>query len=88
VSSSLNPSNFGQPVTFSATVTSYGVVPDGELVTFHANGERVGTGATVGGVATFTTSSLKAKTQTIKATYSGDTIFKTSSGEVTQVVNP
>src|SRR5262249_162698 len=35
LSSSLNPSNHGQSVTFAATLTStYGPIPDGELVTF------------------------------------------------------
>jgi hypothetical protein len=83
-----SPSLVGQPVTFTATVTSaYGTIPDGELVTFHADGKIIGTGTTAGGVATFTTSSLTAKSHTIKATYAGDTSFGTSSGEITQVVD-
>jgi hypothetical protein len=82
-----SPSSGGQPVIFTATVTSiYGAIPNGELVTFHDNGAAVGTGTTEGGIATFTTSSLTAKTHTIKAVYSGDGTFKASSGSVTQVV--
>ncbi len=73
-----SPSKVGQPVTFTATVTAkpkYGPIPDGELVTFLDNTTVIGTGATSGGVATLTTSSLSAKTHTIKATYAGDDTF-------------
>jgi uncharacterized repeat protein (TIGR03803 family) len=83
-----SPSLVGQPVTFTATVTSvYGAIPNGETVTFYDGTTVMGTRTTVGGVATFTTSSLTAKTHTIKATYSGDATFLPSSGTVTQVVN-
>ncbi len=34
----------------------------------------------------FTTSTLSGKTHSIKATYAGDTAFKTSTGMVTQIV--
>ncbi|MDQ1388847.1 MAG: hypothetical protein QOF56_2301, partial [Acidobacteriaceae bacterium] len=78
----------GQSVTFRATVSSsHGAIPDGELVTFFDVTTAIGTGSTVSGVATFTTSSLKAKTHTIKATYGGDATFRPSSGTVTQIVN-
>src|ERR1700732_5142024 len=39
------------------------------------------------GTARYITSSLSAKTHTIKATYAGDPTFKPSTGFVTQVVN-
>jgi hypothetical protein len=82
-----SPSFVGNPVTFTATVTpSHGTIPDGELVTFFDGTVAIGTGSTASGVATFTTSSLTAKTHTIKATYPGDTIFQSSTGSVTQVV--
>src|SRR5205807_328896 len=72
-----SPSLVGNPVTFTATVTpSHGTIPDGELVTFFDGTVAIGTGFTASGVATFTTSSLTAKTHTIKATYPGDTIFQ------------
>jgi len=88
VTTSGSPSFVGQPVTFSATVTDiYGAIPDGELVTFYDDGTAIGTGTTAGGVATFTTSSLTAKTHTVKATYAGDGVFKPSSGTVVQVVD-
>ncbi|HWZ83552.1 MAG TPA: FG-GAP-like repeat-containing protein [Terriglobales bacterium] len=82
-----SPSRVGQPVTFTATITStYGAIPNGELVTFFDGTIAIGTGATVSGVAKFTTSSLTAKVHTIKATYAGDAAFKPSTGSVTQVV--
>lgn len=82
-----SPSFVGQPVTFTATITStYGAIPNGELVTFYDGTITIGTNTTASGVATFTTSSLTAKTHTIKATYSGDPNFKPSTGSVIQVV--
>ena len=88
VTTSGSPSFVGQPVTFTATVTSvYGAIPNGETVTFYDGTTVMGTRTTVGGVATYTTSSLTAKTHTIKATYSGDATFLPSSGTVTEVVN-
>jgi Bacterial Ig-like domain (group 3)/FG-GAP-like repeat len=87
VISSGSPSAEGQPVTFTATVTSlYGAIPNGETVTFYDDGIAIGTGTTTGGVAIFTTSSLTAKTHTITAIYPGDATFVSSSGTVKQVV--
>jgi hypothetical protein len=75
-------------VKFTATVTSsYGVIPDGESVTFYDGTTALATTQTVGGMATFSTSTLSAKTHTIKATYAGDKTFKTSSGTVRQIVD-
>ncbi|MGA2355472.1 MAG: Ig-like domain repeat protein [Terriglobales bacterium] len=89
VTSSLNPSQYGQPVTFTATVGSpNGAIPDGETVKFFDKAKEIGTGTTSSGVATFTTSTLKSTTHDIKATYAGDETFATSSGTVTQVVTP
>jgi hypothetical protein len=89
VTSSLNPSQYGQPVTFTATVGSpNGAIPDGDTVKFFDKAKEIGTGTTSGGVATFTTSTLKSTTHDIKATYAGDETFATSSGTVTQVVTP
>jgi uncharacterized repeat protein (TIGR03803 family) len=86
--SGLNPSMQGQSATFTATVAPpYGTIPNGELVTFYDDGAAMGTAAMAAGVATFTTSSLTAKTHTIKAAYAGDSDFKPSVGKVTQVVD-
>jgi hypothetical protein len=87
VTTSGSPSFVGQPVTFTATVTStYGTIPDGELVTFYNEKTEIGTGTTASGVATFTTSSLKVGKHTIKANYAGDDTFEPSTGSVKQVV--
>ena len=83
-----SPSFAGQPVTFTATVTSKrGAIPNGELVTFYDGATEIGTGATASSEAMFTTSSLTAKTHTIRATYAGDDTFEPSTGSVTQVVD-
>jgi hypothetical protein len=88
VTTSGSPSLVGQPVTFTATVTStHGAIPDGELVTFYDGKTAIGTGTTANGVATFTTSSLTAKTHTINAAYPGDDTFEPGTGLVRQVVD-
>jgi uncharacterized repeat protein (TIGR03803 family) len=82
-----SPSIINQAVMFTATVTSAGgSIPDNEAVTFYDGSTQIGVGSTASGVATFTTSTLSAKAHTIKATYGGDTAFRTSTGTVTQVV--
>jgi hypothetical protein len=87
VTTSGSPTFVGQPVTFTATVTSiYGAIPDGEIVTFYDGTTVIGSKLTKSGVAALTTSSLTGKTHTIKATYAGDVNFKPSSGSVMQVV--
>jgi poly(3-hydroxybutyrate) depolymerase len=89
ISSSLNPSTYGQSVTFTATVTSsQGAPPNGETITFLQGTTTLGTGPLSGGSATFTTSSLTGGTDQIKASYPGDGIFGSSkSSPVAQVVN-
>jgi hypothetical protein len=85
LTASPNPSYPGQTVTFTAQViSSNGSIPDGELLAFYSGTTMMGTGVTAGGVATFVTSSLTPKAYAIKAIYSGDATFKTSSGTVTQ----
>jgi len=89
VTTSGSPSQFNSPVTFTATITSTrGPIADGVTVTFFDGTKQIGTGTTSQGAATFTTSSLKAGTHTIKARFPGYPFFKPSSGTVTQVVNP
>jgi len=87
--SSLNPSTFGQAVTFTAGVSSKsGVPPDGETVTFMKGTTVLGTGKLSGGSATYETSSLKAGTNAVKAVYAGDPNFATSTSKaVSQVVD-
>jgi hypothetical protein len=92
LTSSVNPSVFGQSVTFTATVAAGAAgsgTPTG-TVTFKDGTTTLGTGTlNSSGVATFNTSSLSVGTHsTITAVYSGDANFTTStSTAVSQVVN-
>jgi hypothetical protein len=90
VSSSVNPSVFGQAVTFSATIAPVSPgsgTPTGN-VTFDDGSTVLGTVALTNGTASFTTSSLAVGTHSIKVVYAGDTNFKTSTSAVLkQVVN-
>jgi hypothetical protein len=89
LSSSPNPSIYGQAVTFTAAVTSIlGAPPDGETVTFKKGGTVLGTGSLSGGSASFTTSALPAGTNYIKAVYGGDANFAASTSKaVSQIVS-
>ena len=89
LTSSQNPSNVGQPVTFTASVSSSefsGTVP-GE-VTFHNGSTTLGTVVLSGGVANYTTAGLAVGTAVITAAYyRGSKSFSTStSGAVDQTV--
>jgi len=88
LSSSPNPSAYGQAVTFTAEVTSSaGAPPDGETVTFVEGKTVLGTGTLSGGSASFETSGLPEGTDLIRAKYSGDSNFSGSmSNTVKQVV--
>jgi Bacterial Ig-like domain (group 3)/FG-GAP-like repeat len=90
LTSSLNPSLYGQPVTFAATVTStLGAPPNGETVAFYNGSAVLGTAPLSGGAAAITTSSLAAGAYSITATYPGDSTFKSStSPAITQTVQP
>lgn len=87
VTSSVNPSNFGSPVTFTATVSGTGGTPSG-TVTFKDGSTTLGTGTLNGsGQATLTTSALLAGSHSIIAVYGGDTNFAPATSPVySQVV--
>ena len=86
----LNPSVYGQPLTFTATVSASSPgsgTPTG-TVTFSVGSTVLGTATLSGGSASITTSSpLAVGNDTIKASYGGDTNFKTSAGTVVQTVD-
>jgi hypothetical protein len=85
--SSLNPSTYGQAVTFTATVTSgVGAPPDGEAVTFMNGTTVLGTETLNGGLASFTTSALPAGVNSITAVYGGDANFGGSTSNVVKQV--
>ncbi|PYS46814.1 MAG: hypothetical protein DMF68_17885, partial [Acidobacteria bacterium] len=81
--SSVNPSDFNQSVTFTATVTSTAGIPTG-LVQFKDNGANLGSAVAMNssGVAIFTTSTLAIGTHPITADYAGDGNFLPSSGTI------
>ena len=86
---SLNPSTYGQAVTFTALVVSKtGPPPDGEAVTFQKGTTVLGTGTLTDGSATFTISALPVTANAIKAVYDGDSDFAASTSKVvSQVVS-
>jgi len=88
LTSSPNPSTYGQAVSFTAAVTSkLGALPDGETVTFKEGTTVLGTGTLSGGSASLTTSTLKVGTNSITAVYAGGSNFASSkSNAVKQVV--
>jgi len=82
LSSSQNPSTYGGPVNFTATVTSLaGTPPDGETVTFMKDTTVLGTTTLSGGSASFVTGSLPAGASWIKAVYGGDSYFLDSASK-------
>jgi hypothetical protein len=87
LTSSQNPSQSGQPVIFTAKVTSASGTPTG-MVTFSDNGSQIGTATLAAGVATLTTTALTVGSHTIVANYAGSAFYtaSTSSGLV-QTVN-
>lgn len=88
LSSSANPSVFGQPVTFTATVSP---VPDGGTVTFAVDGSPLGgpvaVDTTTGQATSASIATLARGTHTVTATYSGNASFTPAAAHLTQVVN-
>jgi hypothetical protein len=85
VSSSLNPSTYGVPVTFTATVTSSAAFPATGTVKLLDKGLPIATGTLAGnpGTATFTISTLAAGTHSITVTYAGDSYNQSSNSSAT-----
>ncbi|WP_246739021.1 putative Ig domain-containing protein [Bradyrhizobium aeschynomenes] len=85
LTSSQNPSQFGQSVTFTATVTPTTATG---TVTFNDNGAPIGTGTLAGGVATFSTTALAVGGHTITASYGGSALYLASTSPgLAQTVN-
>jgi len=88
VLSSAAPSFFGQTVVFTATVTGPGATPTGTL-TFSDGSTTLCNGVSLSnGAATCSAPSLTVATHNITASYSGDTNFSSSSGGMSEVVEP
>ena len=88
--SSVNPSAFGQPVTFTGTVTpnAPGSGFPGGTMTFSVDGVPQAPVPVVAGTATFTVSGLGVGPHTIVAQYTGDSSFNPSTASLTQIVSP
>jgi alpha-tubulin suppressor-like RCC1 family protein len=87
LTSSANSSNYGQLVTFSADVNP---IPDGGTIQFQDNGVSISQqiNIDISGQAICTTSALSIGTHTITAVYNGDASFASSTGTLTQTVDP
>ncbi len=87
LSSGSNPSGYGTALAIQATVSP--VPPDGEDVIFYNGVNAIGTNTTAGGVATLTTSTLTAGSDSITAYYTGDATYAVSSNSpaLSQTVN-
>jgi len=87
LTSTPNPSTYGQNVVFTALVSSSSGTPTG-TVTFLDGATPLGSSALAGGSATLSVSSLSVGTHTVTAQYNGDVTFggSTSSG-LSQTVN-
>jgi predicted extracellular nuclease len=82
-------STFGQPVTFTATVTTAGLPVAQGTVTFTEGGATLGgpLAVTGPGTASFTTAALPAGAHTVTAVYSGAGAAEPSTGVATVVVH-
>jgi large repetitive protein len=90
LTSSLNPSFYGNSVTFTATIPTSGTAAPTGTVSFLDGATQIGTGTLSGnpGVATFTTAILNMGTHIITASYPGDSNNGASnSPPLNQVVN-
>jgi hypothetical protein len=90
LTSSATPSPFGQPVTFTATLSAAAgsATPTGsvDFVDTTTNTD-LGTVALSGGTASKTISSLSGGTHVIEALYGGDGTFLATNASITQIVN-
>jgi len=87
LTSSQNPSNPGESVTFTATVAPQFIGTVTGTVTFYNGTAPLKTVSLSGGSAECTTSKLPAGSLNITATYNGSPSFDDSSGSLTQIVN-
>jgi CubicO group peptidase (beta-lactamase class C family) len=86
LSSSMNPSNIGGSVTFTAAVNCLGFTPTG-TTTFSDGATTLVALPLNGAFVSFATSALSAGPHKIIAAYSGDTNCEPATGEVLQSVN-
>lgn len=89
VTSSINPSGFGQAVVFTVTVAgANGITPNAGTVNLSSGGPTLGSAPlNANGQAQITLANLPVGPNTVTATYVGTPDFTTSSGSVAQTVN-
>lgn len=87
VTSGPNPSTSGQMVTITATVSSAEIGGPTGTVTFKSGTLVLGSATLSGGTASVNTTKLPVGTDTITASYHGDTQSAASSGSTAQTVN-
>jgi hypothetical protein len=87
LTSSLNPSSFGQSVTFTAKVAPEFSGTVTGTVTFYDGTTALKIVGLSGGVAKYATSTLSSGSHTITAKYNGNVDFVGSSASLTQTVN-
>jgi sugar lactone lactonase YvrE len=85
--SSGDPTDFGQSVTFTATVTSAGGTPTGTMIFSDGTTSLGSSTLSAAGVATLTTSALGAGNHVITAIYAGNANFVGSEATLTQTVS-
>ncbi len=87
VSSTHNPSTYGESVTLSVTVSGGGVTPTGN-VAFKDGGIALATVALSGGNASYATATLTVGSHLVTAVYAGDVNYTgTTSAVLTQTVS-
>jgi hypothetical protein len=88
LTSSLNPSAYGQSVTLRATVSAQGSGSPAGGVTFVDGGSTLGTVSLSSGTASLSLATFAVGSHSITASYSGNSSFSPSSSTLTQTVNP
>jgi uncharacterized repeat protein (TIGR03803 family) len=87
LASSPNPSSSGKLVKFTATLTSNGGLPNGQIVSFSYNSTTLGTAKISAGKAIFSTTALPSGSDQVSATFAGTADYSSASDTITQTVN-
>ena len=81
LTASPNPGFLSNPVTFTATISSFATMPTG-TVAFYDGTTQVGSGVVTAGLATYTTSALTTGSHSMTAVYSGDSSYGAATGGI------
>lgn len=86
LTSSENPSIYGDSVTFTVAATALSGTPSGSI-TFMDGSTTLGTGTLAVGATTYTISTLSVGTHAIQAVYAGDGTHAAATASMSQIVN-